>query len=144
MTQSPTNVNTPVLLQVTTRPKGSSLADYADQLAQALLDAALAREPERCRYHKLVLQCPHYSERFDRATGEVKLIQCDQRSKGKPANPTLLMYAINKLEQQRNNIDHNAIAAYIVEKFLAINNIPDPIERAEQFAAAMREMPYAV
>lgn len=115
------------------REAEGKIADRLPELVDLLMEMALGRKPERCTVHPMdILECP----------------TCHERSHGSPANQSALTYAINRVAgtptvagEQRVNLDFvNRIAKHIAEAFTAVNLLPTPEERREQFAMRMAEI----
>lgn len=109
-----------------------TFADKLPQAAEAMLELAMGKRPERCLEHREVLECP----------------TCHAQSVGSPINQSALQYVLNRImgtptvagEQRINSEFAQRMAKHVAEVFNAVNDLPTPEERREQFAMRMAEM----
>lgn len=111
-------------------------------ITDAALEMALGRKPESCRFHHLVLRCPHTTEL---ETGE-EVLDCAVESRGFPSNERMIIYAIDRIagrpaaagaEKQVQADFIRTTAQYVARIFSEANRLPDADERARTFAIGM-------
>lgn len=116
------------------REAESKLAGRLPEMADAVIEMALGRTPERCPAHHWILKCEDEG--------------CDYRSLGGVKNERMLIYAMNRVsgapsvagERQVSMEFIRRITRHIAQVFREINVIPDPEERARQFVIGVTQI----